>query len=124
MLKAVEKAIERGRILPFALASAPRRFLSLSNLLDLIRHLVETSESELRPGVYEPADPVSVNLADVARAMAKAKGLSARLVPIPFVDSLSRGTIIAEDRAQRHRAELIEGLRWAAPFAPFENSER
>lgn len=86
------KLVRTGLPLPFGALSAPRSFVALGNVVDLLVHLVEHACPP--SGTYLVSDDETVTTASFVRAMAQALGIKARLLPVPvrllqFVASLA-----------------------------------
>lgn len=89
-------AVRRGLPLPLGLVHSPRSMIYVDNLADALVHALRCP-----PGLYLPSDRHDVGLAELARAMARALGRNARLVPCPppllrlAGAAVGRGTAIA-----------------------------
>lgn len=108
----IARAVAQGWPLPFGLAHAPRRFLSLDALADLCRHLVELDDATFACAAGQIWVPVNANqgsLATLTRALGKA-----RLVPVPGIDRLLGGRVSAAQLAQ-DRDALASAIGWRAP---------
>ncbi|WP_081974574.1 NAD-dependent epimerase/dehydratase family protein [Sphingomonas taxi] len=110
MFASLAKHVAAGHPLPLGAATAPRRFLGIENLGDLTC-LLARSETPLR-GIYAPADPEPINLAALSSLIGSAVGRGARLVPVPFIDLLSRDTIVDATVARQQRLALEVDLGW------------
>src|SRR5690606_29721132 len=85
----IKRAAERGWPLPFGMATAPRRFLSLDALASFCAHLVSLDApvfARMTGHIWSPADPRTASL----RTLAKSLGC-ARLIPVPGLDRLIGG---------------------------------
>lgn len=110
MMALVNRAVARGWPLPFGVATAGRRFLSLDALASLCTHLVEVDAAvfaRMTGQVWGPADPQVVSL----KALAKSLG-RARLIPVPGIDRLIGGRIApAQIIAEQERIAQASGWR-------------
>ena len=101
----LERAIALGIPLPLGLASAPRSFLSVSNLCALVITLLEASKAAWdlgAPALYEPEDARRLSSRDLAQALASDHGRSARLLPIPRILLAAVASLIG-------RSDLLSG---------------
>lgn len=99
------RATKRGLLLPLGCAVAPRSFLSVDNLCDLIITLLTASDAAWTkgaPAVYEPEDAVRISTRDLAIALAKHHGRKPRLVAV-------RRDVIAAAATLLGRQELVRG---------------
>ncbi len=112
-MRHILRAIERGWPLPFGLARAPRRFLSLDALADLSQHLVELDEAAFARAagrIWVPVNADQGSLAAVVRALG---GGRERLVPVPGIDRLLGGRVSAE-QLEHDREALSATIGWQA----------
>lgn len=80
------KLAAKGLPLPFGLARAPRDYLSRANLAQLIVALARAGDAawaEAGEEIFEPSDGQAISTADLTRALARAQGRTARLLPVP-----------------------------------------
>lgn len=118
MFASLAKHVTAGYPLPLGAATALRRFLGIDNLNDLACILARF-ERPLR-GIYAPADPEPINLATLASLIGNSVGRSALLVPVPFIDFLSRDTITNKIAAREQQLSLETDLGWRARYATAE----
>lgn len=110
----IARACRKGWPLPFALARAPRRFLSLDALADLCVHLVGLEDTAFAQAAKHPLVPISArvgNLAELARAVG---GPRVRLLPVPGIDLLLGGRVVP-DQLARDRDTMFATAGWRAP---------
>lgn len=108
----IARAVAKGWPLPFGLAHAPRRFLSLDALANLCRHLVELDDTifvRAAGQIWVPVNAAQGSLAALARALGRA-----RLVPVPGIDRLLGGRVSAQQLAH-DRDALAAATGWRAP---------
>ncbi len=77
----LSRLVGRGWPLPFGALRAPRSFVALDNVVDLLLSMVRHPAPP--SGVYLVADQRETTTADFIRAMAVAMGHKAKLVPVP-----------------------------------------
>lgn len=109
----IARAIEQGWPLPFGLARAPRRFLSLDELADLCNHLATINQTTFDRALGRILVPVSAesdNLFALCRAIGQG---SERLLPVPGIDRIIGGKI-TPDQLDSHRETLAEAVGWRA----------
>lgn len=107
----LDKAIKAGLPLPLGRATAPRSYLSVDNLCDLIATLLTAGDAAWTvgaPGLYEPEDPTRISARNLAAALARHHGSPSRLLPVPR-------WLLAGLAAAIGRGELIRGA-----FDPLE----
>lgn len=107
----IARAVEKGWPLPFAWATAPRRFLSLDALAYLCIHLttVEDAVFDRTAGhIFVPVDVRQGSLAALSRTLGKA-----RLIPVPAIDRLLGGHVTAE-QLEHDRRTLADATGWQA----------
>jgi len=75
------KAVERGIPLPLGAVDAHRSMIYVGNLADAIRYVA--TRSEPTEGVYHVTDGEDLTVPDMIRALARAFGKPARLLPVP-----------------------------------------
>jgi UDP-glucose 4-epimerase len=110
----IARAAQNGWPLPFALAHAPRRFLSLGLLADLCLHLVQADDAvfERAAGrILVPVDVASGSLSALSQTLARGKAI---LIPLPGIDRLIGGRVAPGQLERDHRA-LTDVLGWSAP---------
>lgn len=111
----IARAVEKGWPLPFALANAPRRFLSLDALADLCRHLVEMDAQVFQQAtgrIWLPVDVRSGSLRALTRSL-EAPGQRARLLPVPLIDRLL-GASVPPGQLEADRDALLAATGWQA----------
>lgn len=109
----IASAVDKGWPLPFALARAPRRFLSLDALADLCVHLIAADDAVFDRAagrVFVPVDARHGSLAALSRALGGGK---ARLLPFPGIDQLLGGRVAA-GQLERDRDALADAIGWQA----------
>lgn len=109
----IARAVEKGWPLPFALARAPRRFLSLDALADLCVHLTAAPDAVFDRAagrVFIPVDARHGSLAALSQALGGGK---ARLLPIPGIDRLLGGRVVP-GQLERDRDALADAIGWQA----------
>ncbi|MFN3518287.1 MAG: NAD-dependent epimerase/dehydratase family protein [Sphingomonas sp.] len=109
----IAQAIARGWPLPFALAKAPRRFLSLDALADLCVHLVDADDAAFRRAagqIWVPVDVRHASLAALARSLGQGR---ARLLPVPGIDRLIGGRV-SPAQLEQDRRSLLDAIGWEA----------
>ena len=79
--KLLVRAVELGILLPLGSITNRRAFLSVQNLASFIGH--ELCRAGNRFEVFLVADPEQVSTPEFVRRIARAKGRSARLIPMP-----------------------------------------
>ncbi len=112
-LRHVTHAVQKGWPLPFAWATAPRRFLSLDALADLCVHLTQVDGATFDRAagrIFVPVDVRHGSLAALSRILGDGK---ARLLPMPGIDKLLGGRVPV-GQLERDRAELIDAVGWQA----------
>lgn len=111
----IARAVEKGWPLPFGLANAPRRFLSLDALADLCRHLLEIDEQVFQAAtgrIWVPTDVRRGSLHALARSLGT-PGRRARLLPVPLVDRLL-GARVPPGQLEADRDGLLAATGWQA----------
>lgn len=118
---ALMRAIDRGWPLPLASIANRRSLIYVGNLVDAIRRCLEGTAVRK---VYSVCDGPPVSTPDLCRALGRALGRPARLLPFPplllrIAPGFSRlaGSLEVDDRAIR------EELGWHPPFT-FEEGLR
>ncbi len=109
----IAHAVEKGWPLPFGLARAPRRFLSLDALADLCIHLTAADDAVFDRAagrVFVPVDARHGSLAALSRSLGGGK---ARLLPFPGIDQLLGGRVAA-GQLERDRDALADAIGWQA----------
>lgn len=109
----VARAVEKGWPLPFAWATAPRRFLSLDALADLCVHLTGVDGATFHRAtgrIFVPVDVRHGSLAALSQVLGAGK---ARLLPVPGIDKLLGGRVPV-GQLERDHAELIDAVGWQA----------
>lgn len=107
----IERASARGWPMPFALANASRRFLSLDALADLCTHLLSIEDAAFAAAAACPLVPISArvgNLAELARAVG---GPRVRLLPVPGIDHLLGGRV-GPSQLERDRDAMFAATGW------------
>ena len=110
----IARAIENGWPLPFSLARAPRRFLSLDDLADLCAHVTDLDNVTFDRGVgniWVPVARKSGSLAAVSHAIG---GQRTRLLPVPGIDRLLGG-YLPRGQLERDQDELVKAIGWRSP---------
>ena len=109
----IAHACDRGWPLPFALARAPRRFLSLDALAGLCVHLADLKDAVFERAAGRILVPVAAhegNLAALSRAIG---GKRTRLLPVPGIDCLLGGRV-ALGQLEKDRDEMFNLVGWQA----------
>lgn len=108
MVAHVSRAVTRKWPLPFGMATAGRRFLSLDALASLCGHLAGMDVSDfarMSGQIWGPAEPQVASL----KALAKALGRP-WLIPVPGIDRLIGGRIAPEQiQAEQERIAKVSG---------------
>lgn len=110
-IRHIANAAQRGWPLPFGLARASRRFLSLKALGDLCVAIATLDDERFAKGagsILYPSSPSETSLAELAISLGKG---NARLVPVPGIDHLVSGVIPAAQLADE-RNELYRVIGW------------
>ena len=111
----IARAVEKGWPLPFALADAPRRFLSLDALADLCRHLAEMDAQAFQQAagrIWVPTDVRSGSLRALTRSL-ETSNRRARLLPVPLIDRLL-GASVPPGQLEADRDALLAATGWQA----------
>lgn len=123
---ALLRAVDRGLPLPFGALRNRRSLLYVGNLVDAVRHCLQHAGAADR--TFLVADGEDLSTPALVRALAKALGRPARLVPVPEAWLRAAGTLIGR-RAALDRlcgslhvcADAIGArLHWQAPFSVAE----
>ncbi|MGC6399978.1 NAD-dependent epimerase/dehydratase family protein [Sphingomonas sp. FW199] len=111
----IARVAERGWPLPFGLALAPRRFLSLDSLADLCAHLTALDEGTFSRATGRILVP-SMNRVDSLYTLANslASGCS-RLLPVPMIDRLLAGGRVEASQLARDREAVHSAIGWRSP---------
>jgi len=110
----IANACAKGWPLPFGLAHAPRRFLSLDALAHLCTHLAEVDDTRFERAaghVLVPISPRSNSLASLSRTIG---GNRIRLVPVPGIDRILGGRVPREQLGKDRQA-MLDAIGWVAP---------
>lgn len=110
----ITRAIEKGWPLPFGLAKAPRRFLSLDALADLCVYLTNLDETIFEAAMGRILVPVMMQAGNLAALSRTLGGERTRLLPVPGIDRLLGGRV-APGQLERDRDAVINALGWRAP---------
>ena len=97
---ALVSAVRKGWPLPFGLIRNRRSVLAVDNLTDFIRVCISHEQAANQTFLVSDADDVST--ADLVRAIARAAGVRARLLPVPVPLLLSVASL-AGKRAEAQR---------------------
>ncbi|WP_373458629.1 NAD-dependent epimerase/dehydratase family protein [Sphingomonas faeni] len=111
----IANAVAKGWPLPFAVAKAPRRFLSLDALADLCVHLLQIDNSIFARAAGKIWVPVNVqqgSLAALTRAFGQGK---ARLLPVPWIDRILGGHV-SRQQLENDRDALENAIGWQAKY--------
>lgn len=111
----IARAVEKGWPLPFGMANAPRRFLSLEALADLCLHLVELDSPTFDRAagrVWVPIDIEQGSLRALTQSLG-AGGRRTRLVPVPYIDRLLAGRL-QPGQLEMDRDALYAAVGWQA----------
>ena len=122
LLGLIAHALERGWPLPFASANQPRRFLGISNLCHLVRHLATSTPAA--SGIYEPSDADFPSLREVCLAIGSAHGRRAKLFSVPGIDALSRANIVSSSKGAETLESLRRDLEWKPPETTVDQLHR
>lgn len=76
-----------GKWLPLGCATAPRRFIGLKNLCDLVAAICR-SDAHART-ILTPSERITPSLKQLAQEIGAVKNRGANLLPVPFIDRLS-----------------------------------
>ncbi|NJC34186.1 UDP-glucose 4-epimerase [Sphingomonas jejuensis] len=109
----IARTVEKGWPLPFALARAPRRFLSLDALADLCIHLSTANDGVFRRAagqIFVPVEARHGSLAALSRALGQSR---TRLLPVPGIDRLLEGKVAA-GQLEADRDALFKAVGWQA----------
>ena len=111
----IARAVEKGWPLPFGMANAPRRFLSLDALADLCRHLLEIDEQVFQQAsgrIWVPTDVRRGSLRALTRSL-ETPSRRARLLPVPLIDRLL-GARVPPGQIEADRDGLFAATGWQA----------
>lgn len=109
----IANAVEKGWPLPFSMARAPRRFLSLDALADLCVHLVAVDHAvfaRVQNRILFPVNTRQGSLKALVQALGKGR---TRLLPVPGIDRLVGGQV-SSDQLERDRDALLDTIGWQA----------
>lgn len=109
----IARATAKGWPLPFGLAKAPRRFLSLDDLADLCVHLTSLDVTTFEAAAGRILVPVTLQAGSLAALSRTIGGGRARLLPVPGIDRLLGGRV-APGQLERDRGALVNALGWRA----------
>lgn len=111
----IARLAARGWPLPFGLARAPRRFLSLDSLADLCAHLTALDDATFGQAAGRILVP-TMNRVDSLHALAKSlAGGRARLLPVPMIDRLLSGGRVEASQVTRDREAVRSAIGWQSP---------
>lgn len=124
------RLVAKGWPLPFGSLNAPRSFVALDNLVDLLMHMVRCSDPP--SGVYLVADAKITNTTQFIRAMARGMGREMVLVPLAPTLLLALARLIGRgDQVRKMSVPLaidIEAtkarLGWVPPFSMDQAMQR
>ncbi len=121
------KLVAKFPVLPFGSALAPRAYLSVSNLVDLIVHFLLLNEerfSDISAGIYEPSDGAAISTRDLIAMMAHTmeRRVLKPAVPISLLRAVA-GIAGAQEALEGALGELVvsmtpsleEDIGWVAP---------
>ncbi|MGD9952522.1 MAG: NAD-dependent epimerase/dehydratase family protein [Burkholderiales bacterium] len=116
------RAIDRGWWLPLASVANRRSFLYVENLADAVLRCLEAPVAA-KP--YALADGAPISTPELCRAIARALGRPARLLPFPppLLRLVPRTARLVESQVADDR-ELREALGWTPPFDMAEGLRR
>ncbi|KQR85493.1 hypothetical protein ASG35_27300 [Burkholderia sp. Leaf177] len=124
------KAVERGIPLPLGAVHAHRSMIYVGNFADAIRFVA--TRSEPTEGVYHVTDGEDLTVPDMIRALARAFGKPARLLPVPptWLHALGKlsGRSAQVDRLtsplRMDSTRLRARLGWTPPVSVVDGIER
>jgi len=124
------KAVERGIPLPLGAVDAHRSMVYVGNLADAIRFVA--TRPEPTEGVYHVTDGEDLTVPEMIRALARAFGKPARLLPVPplWLHALGKltGRSAQIDRLasplRMDSNRLRTGLGWTPPASVADGIER
>lgn len=111
--------IRKGVPIPLGSATAPRHYISIYNLCDLIETIVSSDDTRWTGAagrIFEPSDGLAIGTRDLIRMMAAAMGRAPRLLPVPLALLRALGAVTG-------RSELIGGAIDPLDMAPTEELE-
>lgn len=124
------KLVSRGWPLPFGALKAPRSFVAIENIVDLLVHMsVHPSPPE---GVYLVADEQVTTTADFIRAISQGMGLDVTLIPVPIMLlKVLAGLIGRGEQMHKMCVPLVVNIKgtkdrldWIPPFNMEQAMER
>lgn len=110
----IARATAKGWPLPFGLAKAPRRFLSLDALADLCVHLTNLDVATFEAATGRILVPVTLQAGSLAAVSRTIGGGRAHLLPVPGIDRLLGGRL-APGQLERDRDAVVDAIGWRAP---------
>lgn len=110
----IARATAKGWPLPFGLAKAPRRFLSLDALADLCVHLTDLDVTIFEAAAGRILVPVALQAGSLAALSRTMGGRRAHLLPVPGIDRLLGGQV-ATGQLEQDRDAVMNALGWRAP---------
>lgn len=109
----IERAVTKGWPLPFGLATAPRRFLSLDALADLCERLIRLKDETFASAAGQIWYPSSAHQ-DSLLALTKSVGhRHPWLLPVPGIDRLISGRV-SLGQLESERTALLAATGWQA----------
>lgn len=113
-LAMLAKAVHKGLPLPLGSALAPRHYLSIGNLCDLVETMLGSDDdcwTAAAGRAFEPSDGEPVATRDLIAMMGEAMGRPPRLLPVPLAILRALGAVTG-------RSEMISGAIDRLDVAP------
>lgn len=104
-LSMLAKMVRRRLPIPLGAATAPRHYMSVQNLCDLIETIIRSDDQRWTSAaghIFEPSDGQAIATRDLVRMMGTAMGRAPCLVPVPLTLLRTLGTLTG-------RSEMISG---------------
>lgn len=118
-LTVLARLIRRGLPIPLGSATAPRHYMSIRNLCDLVETIIRSSDDRWVSAsghIFEPSDGQAIATDDLIRMMGAAMGRKPRSLPVPLAVLRMMG-------AATGRSELVSGAIDRLDVAPVEELE-
>ncbi len=124
------RLVAKGWPLPLGAIRAPRSFVALDNVVDLLSHMVRHSNPP--GGVYLVADAQTTTTTEFIRAMARGMGQNLHLIPVPSNVLLMLGKLAGRgDQIRKMAVPLAvdiqsteERLGWKPPVSMADAMQR
>lgn len=115
-MRTLAALVNKGLPIPLGFAAAPRYYMSVRNLCDLVESIVKSGDESWAAAagkVFEPSDGQAIATRDVVRMLGDAVGRQPRLLPIPLAFLRLLG-------AATGRSELVSGAIDGLDVEPVE----